>query len=65
MVLSRPPSAPRRRGPRRVHRVEEGEELVTVLRGLVDEGVGVIGIADGDGSVGCAGGVAAEAGRVL
>jgi diacylglycerol kinase family enzyme len=49
----------------RVHRVDEGEKLVSVLRGLVDEGVGVIGIAGGDGSVGCAAGVAADAGRVL
>jgi hypothetical protein len=34
---------------------------VTVLLGLVEEGVGLIGIAGGDGSVGCAAGVAAEA----
>lgn len=49
----------------RVHRLEKGEDLVAVLKGLVDEGVGVIGIAGGDGSVGCAAGVAADAGRVL
>ena len=36
-----------------------------MLRGLLDEGAGVIGMAGGDGSVGCAAGVGSEAGRVL
>lgn len=49
----------------RVHRLQEGEDLVAVLRGLVGEGVGVLGMAGGDGSVGCAARVASEGGRAL
>lgn len=49
----------------RVHRLREGGDLTAVLAGFVADGAGVIGMAGGDGSVGCAAGVAADAGRVL
>ena len=49
----------------RVRELGEGEDLGAVLRGLADEGVAVLGVVGGDGSVGCAAGVARERGRVL
>lgn len=48
-----------------VRELGEGEDLDAVLRGLADEGVGVLGVAGGDGSVGCAAQVALERGRTL
>ena len=49
----------------RVRELEEGEDLDAVLRGLADEGLAVIGVAGGDGSVGCAANVACDRDRVL
>lgn len=49
----------------RVRELREGEDLQEVLRGLADEGAAVIGAVGGDGSVGCAAGVARECDRVL
>ena len=48
-----------------VRELEEGEDLAAVLRSLADDGVAVLGVAGGDGSVGCAAQVARDAGRVL
>ena len=49
----------------RVRELREGEDLRDVLRALADEGAAVIGAVGGDGSVGCAAGVACERDRVL
>ncbi len=48
-----------------VRELGEGEDLDEVLRHLADDGVGVLGVAGGDGSVGCAAQVARERARVL
>jgi len=48
----------------RVRELADGEDLVEVLGALADE-VAVIGVAGGDGSVGCAAQVACERDRVL
>ena len=48
-----------------VRELGEGEDLDAVLRGLADEGVAVLGVAGGDGSVGCAAQVALDRDRVL
>lgn len=49
----------------RVHELAEGEDLDRVLRDLADEAVAVLGVAGGDGSVGCAAQVACDRDRVL
>lgn len=49
----------------RVRELEEGEDLRAVLLALADEGLAVLGVAGGDGSVGCAAGVACDHDRVL
>jgi undecaprenyl-diphosphatase len=49
----------------RVRPLGDGEDLDEVLRGLAGEGVAVLGVAGGDGSVGCAAAAAADAGCVL
>ena len=49
----------------RVRELAEGEDLAGVLRSLADEGVAVLGVAGGDGSVGCAAQVACDRDRVL
>lgn len=53
--------------PRRVVTVElgEGDDLPELLNGLADRGCVAIGSLGGDGSVGCAAGVAIARGRVL
>lgn len=48
-----------------VRELGEGEDLDEVLRDLADDGIAVLGVAGGDGSVGCAAQVARERGRVL
>ena len=48
-----------------VRELGEGEDLDEVLRDLADGGVAVLGVAGGDGSVGCAAQVASERGRIL
>lgn len=49
----------------RVRELADGEDLDEVLRGLADEGMEVLGVAGGDGSVGCAAQVALDRGRAL
>ena len=49
----------------RVRELGDGEDLGAVLRGLAVEGVAVLGVAGGDGSVGCAAQVAGDRDRVL
>jgi undecaprenyl-diphosphatase len=49
----------------RVRRLGDGEDLEDVVRGLARDGVAVLGMAGGDGSVGCAAGAAADGDRVL
>lgn len=48
-----------------VRELGEGEDLDAVLRDLADDGITVLGVAGGDGSVGCAAQVALERGRTL
>jgi undecaprenyl-diphosphatase len=48
-----------------VRELGEGEDLDEVLRDLADDGAAVLGVAGGDGSVGCAAQVASERGRIL
>ena len=48
-----------------VRELGEGEDLDAVLRALADDGIAVLGVAGGDGSVGCAAQVALERGRTL
>lgn len=43
----------------------DGDDLPELLRGLVERGCTVVGCVGGDGSTGCAAGVAVDAGRVL
>ncbi len=49
----------------RVRELREGEDLRDVLEAIADEGAGVIGAVGGDGSVGCAAGVACDRDRIL
>lgn len=49
----------------RVHELAEGEDLAEVLGALADDGVAVLGVAGGDGSVGCAAQVACDRELVL
>ena len=48
-----------------VRELGEGEDLDAVLRRLADDGIEVLGVAGGDGSVGCAAQVALDHERVL
>ena len=48
-----------------VRELREGEDLDAVLRGLADDGIAVLGVAGGDGSVGCAAQVALDRDRTL
>ncbi|MGD9695343.1 MAG: diacylglycerol kinase family protein [Thermoleophilia bacterium] len=52
-------------GDLRVRELRDGEDLERVMGELADEGAAVLGMAGGDGSVGCAAGVAVERDRVL
>ena len=48
-----------------VRELREGEDLDAVLRGLADDGIAVLGVAGGDGSVGCAAQIAVNRDRTL
>lgn len=48
-----------------VRELGEGEDLDAALRDLADDGITVLGVAGGDGSVGCGAQVALERGRTL
>ena len=48
-----------------VRELREGEDLDAVLRGLADDGIAVLGVAGGDGSVGCAAQIAVDRDRTL
>lgn len=49
----------------RVHPLDECADLVETLRGVVERGADVVGMCGGDGSVGCAAGLAADHDRIL
>lgn len=48
-----------------VRTLQEGSDLVEVLGAVVEDGAQVLGMCGGDGSVGCAAGVAADHDRIL
>jgi diacylglycerol kinase family enzyme len=48
-----------------VRELADGEDLGEVLHDLADEGMEVLGVAGGDGSVGCAAQVVVDRGRIL